>query len=66
MTDIVYFRIIQRIIGTKLYLNKLKISDDKHCSICLHMPESIAFTDIVIYLHIYYLYEKQMFDTDVF
>ena len=36
------FIIIHRIIGTKLYLNKLKISDDKYCSICLHEPESIT------------------------
>lgn len=38
------FRIIHRITGTtfKLYLNKLKISDDKHRSICLHEPESIT------------------------
>ena len=32
------FRIIHRIIGTKTYLNKLKI----YCSICLHEPESVT------------------------
>ena len=36
------FRIIHWIIGTNVYLNKLKISDDKYCSICLHEPESIT------------------------
>ena len=36
------FRIIHRIINTNVYLNKLKISDDKYCSICLHEPESIT------------------------
>ena len=34
------FRIIHRIIGTKVYLNKLKFSD-KYC-FCLHGPESIT------------------------
>ena len=43
-TGLIWFalRIIHRIIGTKVYLNKLKISDDKYCSICLHEPESIT------------------------
>ena len=43
-TGLIWFalRIIHRMIGTKVYLNKLKISDDKYCLICVHEPKSIT------------------------
>ena len=40
------YKILNRILGTKLYLTKVKISNDSMCSFCNNVPESL--------LHLYF------------